>query len=116
MYFYCWWLSMDYFFNVLGAITAVAFWQLYKQRYSAQSPGVCSKLEKEYEQWRWHHDSGPIQWTFNFLHAVQGLYPICSEAGIFVASPRYRSERASCENINTVVIFFKKTVRPYENI
>lgn len=83
---YCWWLSMECFFNILGAIIGVTFWQLYKQRYSGSSPGLCSKLEKEHERWWRHHDWG-IQRKLNFLHTLQGLCPIHSETGIFAASP-----------------------------
>lgn len=101
---YCWWLSMENFFNILGAIICVTFWQLYEQRYSGPSPGVCSKLEKEHEWWRRHHDWG-VQQRLHFLHTLQGLCPICSETGIFAASPWHRSERTSCENINTIVVF-----------
>lgn len=101
---YCWWSSMEYFFNILGAIIGVTFWQLYKQRDSGSSPGVCSKLEKEHERWRRHHDWG-VQRRLRFLHALQGLCPIRSETGVFAASPWHGSERTSCENTNTIVLF-----------
>ncbi|KAM6094535.1 armadillo repeat-containing protein 10 isoform 2-T2 [Chlamydotis macqueenii] len=39
------------------------------------------------------------------LLRAQGLCPIRSETGIFVASPRCRSERASCETTNTIATF-----------